>query len=104
MSSNPENLQTKEQKDGLSDGLAAATKGGSSFNPDSIKNIRDTAKFLISGAASGGGRQRRSVETPEVTLQTIEQVGCLLGIKKYNTLLEALSSSEHNEFMTESTI
>ena len=73
MCSNPENLQTDEQKDEVSNGLASASAGGDSFNPDSIQKLLDMLRFLVN-QPEGGNRRRRSTESSSVTLKTPVQV------------------------------
>ena len=61
MCSNPDNVQTQDQKDELTHGLASSTNGGDTFTPESIKKILDMLKFLFGIVSSGGGRRRRSI-------------------------------------------
>ena len=75
MCSNQENLQTDDQKDEVSNGLASATTGGSNFNPDSIKKLLDMLRFLIQPQQQPvRRRRRRSASTQEVQMQTPAQV------------------------------
>ena len=60
MCGNTDNVQTQDQKDELTNGLASSTNGGDTFTPESINKILDMLKFLF-GVVKSGGRRRRSV-------------------------------------------
>ena len=85
MCSSQDDIQTQDQKDELTGGLAVSTKGGAEFTPVSIKNILNMLKFLINGGQDGGGRRRRDVSTTTVQVQTPEQVG---DYRKIDILME----------------
>ena len=74
MCSNPDNLQTDDQKDEVGNGLASSTAGGSNFNPESIKKILAMLKFLLNQQSQSQRRRRRSSTPKEVTEKTPEQV------------------------------
>ena len=75
MCSSQNDIQTQDQKDEMTGGLAVSTKGGTEFTPESIKNILNMLKYLINGPRQSGGRRRRDVSTTTVQVQTPEQVG-----------------------------
>ena len=68
MCSNTDNLQTDDQKDEITNGLASSTTGGSGFNPDSIRKILAMINFLINQqqTQSTPVRRRRRSATPQV--------------------------------------
>ena len=75
MSSNTDNLQTQDQKDEVSNGLASSTAGGSTFNPASIKKILAMLSFLLKQQSGTQRRRRRRTATPKVVvLKTPEEV------------------------------
>ena len=74
MCGNTDNVQTQDQKDELTHGLASSTNGGDTFTPDSISRIFAMLEFLF-GIVKGGGRRRRSaVSSTPVTVKTPSEV------------------------------
>ena len=73
MCGNTDNLQSDEQKDEVSNGLASSTAGGSTFTPDSIRKLLDMMRFLLN-QLQGGGRRRRSADGAVVKTETPENV------------------------------
>ena len=76
MCSQPDNIQTDDQKNELLNGLGSSTAGGSDFNPESIKKILGMLKYILLGIQSQQNRRRRrSVGVHVVQLKTPAQVG-----------------------------
>ena len=91
MCGNTDNLQSDEQKDEVSNGLASSTAGGSSFTPESLQKILDMLRFLL-GRIESGGRRRRSAEV-EVKVNTPEEVRVIFTIYHYLPRILRISSN-----------
>ena len=83
MCGNTDNVQTQDQKDELTHGLASSTNGGDSFTPASIKKILDMMKFLFGIVESGGRRRRSAVSSKPVETKTPSEVMVNLFICTY---------------------